>query len=326
MTQTAILGTGSYLPQNVLTNEDLENMVDTSHDWINTRCGIRERRIATDSEPTSFMATMAAQNALQMADVAADDIHMIIVGTTTPDMPMPSAACLVQSNLGARDAVAFDISAACSGFIYALTVADKFVKEDLDRKILVIGADLISTRVDWKDRSTCVLFGDGAGAVLVTGSNDGRGVLSTHLHSDGSLWNLLYIPGGGCLHPPTQEMIDRRLQYIKMKGNEVFKCAVRSLEEVCREALLTNGLSGEEINLFVPHQANSRIIESVARRLNIPLDKIYINIHKYGNTWAASIPIALDEAYREGSIHKGDLVLLTAFGGGFTWGSALIRW
>lgn len=326
MTQTAILGTGSYLPQNILTNEDLEKIVDTSHDWISSRCGIKERRVATDSEPTSFMATVAAQNALEMADVAADDLHMIIVSTTTPDMPMPSAACLVQSNLGARDAVAFDISAACSGFIYALTVADKFVKEDLDRKILVIGADLISTRVDWKDRSTCVLFGDGAGAVLVTGSNDERGVLSTHLHSDGSLWNLLYILGGGCLHPPTQEMIDRRLQYIKMRGNEVFKCAVRSLEEVCREALVANGLSGKEINLFVPHQANSRIIESVARRLNIDLDRVYINIHKYGNTWAASIPIALDEAYREGRVHKGDLVLSAAFGGGFTWGSALIRW
>ena len=325
MAKSIIIGTGSSAPERVLTNRDLERMVNTSEDWIRTRSGIRERHVA-GSETTSSLSTEAARRALEMAGCPASELDLIIVGTMTPDMPMPATACLVQKNLGAKRAGAFDISAACSAFVYALSVADKFIKEDPSRKVLAIGAELMTCRVDWTDRATCVLFGDGAGAALLTGIRGGRrGILSTHLRSDGSLWQLLCVKGGGCLYPPGKPA-PPETNFIQMKGSEVFKHAVRSMEEVAREALAANNLTGADLDLFIPHQANIRIIEAIANRLGVPMDKVFVNIDRYGNTSAATIPIALDEAVRGGRIKKNDLVLLDAFGGGFTWGAALIRW
>ena len=325
MARSIIIGTGSSAPERVLTNRDLERMVETTDEWIRTRSGISERRIA-GAETTSSLSTEAARRALEMAEVEPSELDLIIVGTITPDMPMPSTACLVQQNLKARKAGAFDVAAACSAFVYALTIADKFIKEDPSRKVLVVGAEVMSSRVDWSDRQTCVLFGDGAGAAVLTGHKGRRrGILSTHLRSDGSLWQLLYIKGGGCLHPPGSPALDG-VHFVKMKGSEVFKHAVRSMEEVAREALAANSLSGSDLDLFIPHQANIRIIEAIAQRLGVPMEKVFVNIERYGNTSAATIPIALDEAVRAGRIKKNDLVLLDAFGGGFTWGATLIRW
>ncbi len=326
LTRTVVLGTGSHLPEGVLTNRDLEAMVDTSDEWITSRSGIKERRISSKDETCSFLSTKAAEKALQMAEIAPAEVDMIIVCTLTPDMLMPTAACLVQKNLGAAKAVAFDLSAACSGFLYGLAVADSFVKNRKDMKILVIGAEVLSCRVNWKDRNTCVLFGDGAGAVVVTGSNGKRGILSNHLHADGSLWKLLHIPGGGCLTQPSRHMVDNGMQYIHMQGKDVFRLAIKAMEESTREALEFNKLSADDIDLYIPHQANIRIINGIAERLKIPMEKVFVNIQRYGNTSAATIPIALDEANREGRIKKGDLVLLSAFGGGFTWGASVIRW
>lgn len=327
MNRTVILGTGAAVPQKVLTNKDLESMVDTSDEWISTRTGIKSRYIAEDGETTSTLATEAARRALDMAGVQPQEIDMIVVGTTSPDMIMPNTGALVQKNLGAANAFGFDVYAACSGFVYALTIADKFVKENPEKKILAIGSELLSSITDWQDRNTCVLFGDAAGAVLVSGSNDGeRGILSTHLHSDGCLWELLHIPGGGCVYPPSAEMAEKRDYCIRMHGNEVYKHAVRSLTEVAQEALVTNQLDPEDVDLFIPHQANMRIMNKVAERLKISPDKVYINIERYGNTSSASIPVALDEANRSGRLKPGDLVLLDAFGGGFTWGAVMIRW
>jgi 3-oxoacyl-[acyl-carrier-protein] synthase-3 len=325
MAKSIIIGTGSETPARVLTNRDLERMVATSDEWIRTRSGISERHIA-ETETTSTLSTGAARKALEMAGVAPSEVDLIIVGTITPDMPMPSTACLVQQALGAKKAGAFDISAACSAFVYGLTIADKFIKDDPSLKVLVIGAEVMSSRVDWSDRATCVLFGDGAGAALLTGAKGGRrGVLSTHLRSDGSLWRLLCVKGGGCLYPPGKPCEDG-VNYIQMRGAEVFKYAVRSMEEVAREALAANNLTAADLDLFIPHQANIRIIEAIANRLGVPMEKVFVNIERYGNTSAATIPIALDEALRGGRIKKNDLVLLDAFGGGFTWGATLIRW
>ena len=327
MNRTVILGTGAAVPKKVLTNQDLESIVDTSDEWIATRTGIKSRYIAEDGESTSTLATEAARRALEMAGVKAEEVDMIVVGTTSPDMVMPNTGALVQKNLGASNAFAFDVYAACSGFIYALTIADKFVKENPGKKILAIGSELLSSITDWQDRNTCVLFGDAAGAVVVSGASDGeRGILSTHLHSDGCLWELLYIPGGGCVYPPSAEMAEKRDYCIRMHGNEVYKHAVRSLTEVAQEALAANQLDPEDVDLFIPHQANIRIMNKVAERLKIPPDRVYINIERYGNTSSASIPVALDEANRAGRIKRGDLVLLDAFGGGFTWGAVMIRW
>jgi len=325
--RTVILGTGAAVPKKVLTNQDLESIVDTSDEWIATRTGIKSRYIAEDGESTSTLATEAARRALEMAGVKVEEVDMIVVGTTSPDMIMPNTGALVQKNLGASNAFAFDVYAACSGFVYALTIADKFVKENPGKKILAIGSELLSSITDWQDRNTCVLFGDAAGAVVVSGTSDGeRGILSTHLHSDGCLWELLYIPGGGCVYPPSAEMAERRDYCIRMHGNEVYKHAVRSLTEVAQEALAANQLDPEDVDLFIPHQANIRIMNKVAERLKIPPDRVYINIERYGNTSSASIPVALDEANRSGRIKRGDLVLLDAFGGGFTWGAVMIRW
>jgi len=264
---------------------------------------------------------------MEMAEVKPEEIDMIVVGTTSPDMIMPNTGALIQKNLGACNAFAFDVYAACSGFVYALTVADKFAKDKPESNILAIGAELLSAITDWQDRNTCVLFGDAAGAVLVSARNDGdRGILSTHLRSDGCLWELLYIPGGGCVYPPSAEMAEKRDYCIRMHGNEVFKHAVRSLTEVAREALATNRLESTDVDLFIPHQANIRIMNKVAERLEIPPERVYMNIERYGNTSSASIPVALDEANRSGRLRPGDLLLLDAFGGGFTWGAVMIRW
>ena len=327
MNRTVILGTGAAVPKRVLTNQDLESIVDTSDEWISSRTGIKTRHIAEDGESTSTLATEAARRSLEMAGVKPEEVDMIVVGTTSPDMVMPNTGALVQKNLGACNAFAFDVYAACSGFLYALTIADKFIKENPEKKILAIGSELLSSITDWEDRNTCVLFGDAAGAVLVSGGNDGkRGILSTHLHSDGCLWELLYIPGGGCVYPPSAEMAEKRDYCIRMHGNEVYKHAVRSLTEVAQEALVANQVNPEDVDLFIPHQANIRIMKKVAEKLKILPDRVYINIERYGNTSSASIPVALDEANRSGRLKQGDLILLDAFGGGFTWGAVMIRW
>ncbi len=321
-----IVGTGSYLPEKIRTNYDLEKMVDTSHDWIVARTGIEERRIADASECTSDMATVAAQRAMDMAGVSAEDIDLIVLGTITGDYPWPATACIVQANLGAKNAFAYDLSAACSGFLYALSNANDFIMSGRGKRALVIGAETLSRSVDWTDRNTCVLFGDGAGAVLLEAQEGDSGVLSCHLHSDGNYLELLYQPGFGAKHPVSVEGIESRLSYLKMQGNEVFKVAVRSLTQVSKEALAANGYTSADVGQFIPHQANLRILEATTKRLGLTKEQSFINVHKYGNTSGATIPIAIDEAYHQGLLKEGDLILSAAFGGGFTWGSALIRW
>ncbi len=323
--RSRITGTGSYLPERVLTNADLERMVATSDEWIVERTGIRERRIAAPGEASSDLGLKAAHRALEAAGVSAAELDLILVATCTGDHPLPSTACLIQHRLGALRAAACDIAAACSGFVYALSVADAYVKTGL-RHVLVIGTEVMSAITDWTDRSTCVLFGDGAGAVVVSASSGEGGILSTHLHADGSLWDMICVPGGGSRLPIAEKVLADGLQYIKMKGNETFKVAVKTLEEVAREALAAHGLAVEDVDLYVPHQANVRIIKAVAARLGLPLEKVVLNMDRYGNTSAASIPIALDEAVRDGRVRDGSLVLLGAFGSGLTWASAIIRW
>jgi len=326
MYRSRIIGTGSSTPQKVLTNKDLEAMVDTSDEWIITRTGIRERRIASDGEAVSTFAYRAALNALDMAGVAPDELDVIIVGTITPDMPTPSVACILQDKLKARRAWAFDVSAGCTGFLYSLAIADNCIKAGSCTKALVIGTEVLSKITDYQDRTTCILFGDGAGAVILSRERGDRGILSTHLYSDGSCSELLYMPGGGSAHPASHESVDKRMHYLKMDGNKVFKIAVKSLEEAALTALQHNNLTGQDIDLLISHQANVRIIQAIAKRLELPPEKVFINIEKYGNTSSASIPIALDEANRQHRIKKNDLVLLDAFGAGFTWGSVLLRW
>jgi len=322
-----IAGTGSYAPTKVLTNSDLEGMVATSDDWIRERTGIRERRIAGSGEACSDLAVHAGRQALETAGVQAADLDMILVATCTGDYPLPATACLVQHQLGATKAAACDLSAACCGFVYALSVADAYVKAGL-RHVLVIGSEVMSAITDWTDRNTCVLFGDGAGAVVVSAGEEmgDRGILSTHLRSDGQLNELIAVPGGGSRLPPSEKTVADRMQCIKMKGNETFKVAVRTLEEVARETLAANHLRMEDVDLYVPHQANARILTAVMERLGLPPEKVMINLDRYGNTSAASIPIALDEAVRSGRIKEGALVMLGAFGAGLTWASAIIRW
>jgi len=320
-----IAGTGSYAPERVLTNADLERMVDTSDDWIVERTGIRERRLVAPGEACSDLATKAAERALAAAGVAAADLDMILLATCTGDAPLPSTACLIQDRLGATKAAACDIGAACCGFIYAMAVGDAYVKTGL-RHVLVIGSEVMSVITNWKDRNTCILFGDGAGAAVLSATKEDRGILSSHLHSDGSLWNLVCVPGGGSRMPPTEKMLADELQYIKMKGNETYKVAVKTLEESAHEALKANGLTVADIDAYVPHQANVRIIKAVASRLGLPMEKVVLNMDRYGNTSAASIPIALDEAVRGGRIKKGHLVMMAAFGSGLTWATSLVRW
>jgi 3-oxoacyl-[acyl-carrier-protein] synthase-3 len=321
-----IIGTGSCVPDKVLTNSDLEKFLDTTDEWIVSRTGIRERHIAGEGECTSDLATRAAERALAMAGVRGDEIDLVVVGTITGDFPWPATACLVQKNLGATGAAAFDVSAACSGFVYALDAAVRRIETGVSKKALVIGAEVLSRAVDWEDRNTCILFGDGAGAVVLEGQEGEHGVLSTHLHADGSYWELLYQPGFGSRYPASEAGIKERLPFLKMQGNEVFKVAVRSLSEVAQEALAANGMTTADIDLFIPHQANRRILEATAKRLGLSDEQVYINVDRFGNTSGASIPLALDEANRAGRLKDGDILLLDAFGGGFTWASALLRW
>lgn len=320
-----ITGTGSYAPGKVLTNADLERMVATSDEWISERTGIKERRIAEVGQACSDLAVQAGKRALDAAGIAASDLDMILLATCTGDYPLPATACLVQHQLGATKAAACDVSAACCGFVYALSIADAYVKTGM-RHVLVIGSEVMSAITDWTDRNTCILFGDGAGAVVMSVSEGARGILSTHLRSDGNLCELIVVPGGGSRTPPCDKVIAERMQFIKMKGNETFKVAVRTLEEIARETLAVNGLKVDDLDLYVPHQANMRILNAVVERLGLPMDKVMLNLERYGNTSAASIPIALDEAVRAGRIREGSLVMLGAFGAGLTWASALIRW
>ncbi len=326
MVRARITGTGSSVPDRVLTNFDLEKMVETSDEWITTRTGIKERRIAAADEYTSTFAVKAAKNALQLAGVTAVDIDLIIVATITPDFPFPATACIVQNELGAANAVAFDVTAACSGFLYALSIADKFIRTGAAKRALVIGAEVLSRIVDWTDRNTCLLFGDGAGAVVLDASEGERGILSSHIHSDGAYWELLYQPGCGSRNPPVQKSLDDKLVYLMMQGNEIFKLAVRAMAEVANEALAANNMIAADINLFIPHQANRRIIDAIGKRLGLSDERVVVNLDRYGNTSAASIPIALDEVNRASRINEGDILLLDAFGGGLTWGSVLLRW
>jgi 3-oxoacyl-[acyl-carrier-protein] synthase-3 len=321
-----VIGTGSYVPETILTNHDLEQRLETTDRWIVERTGVRARRIAAKDQATSDLAVFAGERALQSAGVSADQLDLIIVATTTPDMLFPSTACLVQHRLGATRAAAFDLAAACSGFVYALSVGEQFILTGRFQKVLVIGADMLSRFIDWTDRSTAVIFGDGAGAVVLSEATGSEGILSHHLYSDGGLSNLIAIPGGGSANPPSEKMVLEKLNTVKMQGNETFKAAVRAMEDVARETFKKNKLTPADISYIVPHQANIRIIKALANRLEIGMDKIVTNLDQYGNTSAASIPIALDEAVRDGRIVKGALILLLAFGSGLTWGSALIRW
>jgi 3-oxoacyl-[acyl-carrier-protein] synthase-3 len=321
-----ITGIGSYIPERRLTNIDLEKMVDTSDEWIVSRTGIKERRIAGEHELTSDMASGAAKNAMAMAGAKPEEIDLLVTGTVTPDYRCPSTSCIVQRKLGLINSATMDIAAACAGFLHGLAMADAFIKANKFKKILIIGVEKLSSITDYTDRNTCVLFGDGAGAAVVESTTENRGILATFLKSDGRHTELLWIPGGGCATPvQTLEANDKRM-YLKMNGKEVFKHAVREMADACLRVLKEAGVRAEDIDLLVAHQANIRIIESTAKRLGLPEGKVYLNIAKYGNTSAASVPIAVVEALREGRIKEGDLVLMTAFGSGLTWAAALIRW
>ncbi len=320
-----ITGLGSAIPEKILTNQELAEMVDTSDEWIRTRTGIRERHIASDGEATSDYAAQAARLALQQAGLAATDLELIIVASITPDMFFPATACFVQEKIGATNAAAFDISAACTGFLYGLTMADCMITSGRYKNILVIGAELLSRITNWKDRATCVLFGDGAGAAIVQPSQGERGIVNTFIKSDGRLAHLLNMPGGGSILPPAKAQDNPGKFYLNMEGREVFRHAVTLMGEAAAHIIEENGLSGDEIKLVIPHQANMRIIEAITKRLGVQSDRVFINVDRYGNTSAASIPIALYEAQQTGRIQTNDLVLLVAFGGGFTWGSVLIR-
>ncbi|MBC8316559.1 MAG: ketoacyl-ACP synthase III [Desulfobulbaceae bacterium] len=325
MNRMMIIGTGSALPERVLANSDLEKMVDTSDEWITSRSGIKTRHIAAKGEETSKLSTAAAMKALEMANIGAEDLDMIIVGTITSEISMPSCACLVQKNIGAVNAFAFDINSACCGFLYGLDIAEKYIKTNPDMHVLVIGAENLSARVNWQDRNTCVLFGDGAGAAVVSGSSSGRGMIGGRMYSDGRLHKLLWMNSAPSMNPALA-IPDHDGSYIKMAGRDVFKYAVRALSQAVTDVLDQEGFDLADVNIVVPHQANIRILKSLADRLDIPLEKLYINVYKYGNTSAASIPIALDEANRAGLLPEGEMILLCAFGGGFTWGASLLRW
>ncbi|HYV19239.1 MAG TPA: beta-ketoacyl-ACP synthase III [Verrucomicrobiae bacterium] len=324
--RAVIVGTGSSLPDRILTNAELEKMVDTSDEWIATRTGIRERRVAGETEPMSLFATRAAEAALAAAETKAADLDLVLCATVTPDMPIPSTACIIQDKLGAKKAAAFDMAAGCSGFLYGLTVAERFLASPQYESILLIGAEVLSKYVDWKDRTTCVLFGDGAGAVVLKAGKAPYGVLATTLRADGALADFIHVPAGGTREPASEKTIAERRHYIRMKGNETFKMAVRSMEEASRQVLERAGLSTSDVAMFIPHQANLRIIDAVGTRLGLRPEQVLINIERVGNTSAASIPVALDEAARAGKLKRGDVVLLAAFGTGLTWGAAVLRW
>ena len=324
-----LMGTGHYVPERTLTNADLSKLVDTSDEWIQGRTGIRERRIAADGETTSDMAAEAAKRALEGAGIDATDLDLIVVCTVTPDMPLPSTAAYVQQKIGARnDCPAFDLAAACSGFVYGLSVADQFIRAGGAERVLVIGVELLSRVLNWEDRTTCVLFGDGAGAAIVGAGSPGcRGeLLSTHIYANGELAPALTIPGGGSAEPASAETVEAGRHYVHMDGREIFKFAVRALTAACKTAVAENGLSPEDIAWVIPHQANLRILDGVAQRCGVPMERFYVNIDRFGNTSSASVPIALDEASRQGLLQNEQYVLLCALGGGIAWGSALVRW
>lgn len=320
-----IVGIGSEAPERVLSNHDLERMVETTDAWIVERTGIKTRRIADEKTTTSTLATTAAERALADAGIQGSEVDLIIVGTATPDMLFPSTACLVQSRIGAARAAAFDLAAACSGFIYGLNVAAGMIRNGTHQTALVIGAETLTKIVDFTDRATCVLFGDAAGAAVVRRVEPGKGILASRIMSDGDLAEMLMLPGGGSLHPTTHETVDQGLHFIKMNGNNVFKAAVKSMADAVLGALEDAGLTADDVDLFVPHQANMRIIEATAKKLGMPMEKVFVNVDRYGNTSAASIPLALDEARRSGLLKPGDVASVVAFGAGFTWGSAVMR-
>ena len=321
-----ILGTGSYVPEKVLTNADLERLVETSDEWITSRTGIKERRVSAPDQASSDLACEAARRALDSAGLKATDLDLIVCATVTPDMFFPSTGCRIQNKLGATNAAAMDLSAACSGFVYGLHLMRSMIAAGAARRILLVGVETLTKITDYTNRSTCVLFGDGAGAVILGPDTSGKGILASRIGSDGQYGDLLCMPGGGSLHPATADTVSQRLHYLHMKGNEVFKLAVRGMGEVSRGVMEDAGLTADDMSLLIPHQANIRMITATADRLDIPMDRVFVNIHKYGNTSSASVPIALDEAVREGRVKDGDALTLVAFGGGLTWGAAAVRW
>ncbi|MFH1305464.1 MAG: beta-ketoacyl-ACP synthase III [Candidatus Omnitrophota bacterium] len=326
MAKTGIIGVGKYLPENILTNADLERMVETTDEWITSRTGIKQRRIAAENEATSDMAVKAAKNALNNAGLQPEDIDLIIVATITPDMFFPSTACIVQHKLGAGKVAAFDISVACSGFVYGLAIADQFIKSGMFKHALVIAAEKLSSVTDWEDRSTCILFGDGAGAAVL-GTEDGGEILGATLGADGSKGDLLRLPAGGSRMPASIKTVENKLHTIKMEGNTLFKYAVKIMAEAALAVTEPLGLKGDDIDIIIPHQANIRILNAFAKRMGVdPAKKVYLNIEKYGNMSAASSAVALTEAVEEGRIKKGDIILMDAFGGGLTWGALIIKW
>ncbi len=320
-----ITGVGYSVPEKILTNFDLEKIVDTSDEWIRTRSGIEERHVADEHTATSDLSTEAAKQALNDAGLKAKDLDLIIVATVTPDTFFPSTGCYVQKNIGATNAAAFDVSAACSGFLYGLTLADAFIANGTHKNVLVIGAEMLTKVTDWEDRTTCVLFGDGAGAAVLQPSDGTKGIIKTMIKSDGRLANLLIMPGGGSRIPASHDSIDKRLHYIKMEGQEVFKHAVKAMGDAAIETLKAAEMSSKELQWLIPHQANIRIIQATAKRIKLPMEKVYINVHKYGNTSAASIPLGLAEAKQKSLIKHGDNILLVSFGGGFTMAAVLLK-
>jgi 3-oxoacyl-[acyl-carrier-protein] synthase-3 len=322
----SISGVGSYVPARILTNAELEKMVDTSDEWITTRTGIKERRVAAKNEYTSDMAVKAAQRAMKMAGVTAEQIDLIVVATITPDMPFPSTACLVQQKLGARRAAAFDLEAACSGFIYGLEIGQQFIMSRTYDTVLVIGAEKLSSIVNWQDRNTCVLFGDGAGAAVLQNRPHAHGLLTAVMGADGGKANLLFMPGGGSRSPASAETVAGKLHYLQMEGRETFKNAVQAMCTAAQEALRRCDLDISKIKCVIPHQANRRIIDAVGERLGATPEQLFVNVNRYGNTSAASVAIALDEAVASGKVQRGDLILLVVFGAGLTWGAAVIEW
>lgn len=324
--RAGILGTGHSYPEGILTNADLEKIVETSDDWITTRTGIKQRRKAAPGEYTSLFAVRAARQAIERAGLDPSDIDLILCATVTPDQILPSTGCIIQAELGANKAAAMDLVAACSGFLYGLTIADTMIRTGQSKHALVIGAEILTQYVDYTDRQTCVLFGDGAGAAVLGAVNGDRGILAARIRSDGRYEEQLYSPGGGTKRPATADTLAAGDHFFKMKGNELFKVAVRSMTDVSREVLETAGLTAEDVKLFIPHQANQRITDAVANKLNVESERVYSNIAMHGNTSSASIPIGLDECVEAGRISSGDLVLLASFGGGVTWGGVLMRW
>ncbi len=327
--RAVITGTGSYAPEKILTNEDLEKIVDTSDEWIMTRTGIKRRHVVENgSQSTSDLALEASRRALDMAGIGAEDIDLIVVGTVTPDRPLPSTASILQAKLGANGSAAFDIAAACAGFLHGLSITRSMIMAGNCTKALVVGAEVLTQITNYEDRSTCVLFGDGAGAAVVERreTDDEVGILSSYLRADGSREKLLWVPAGGVTEPITEENIHSRDRYVNMQGNEIFKLAVRAMCDAASKSLEKSGMKSNDIDWLIPHQANIRIINAVAKKLNLPPEKVYLNIQEYGNTSAASVPLALDEANRAGCLKQGDNILMVAFGGGLTWGASLVRW